>query len=136
MFLTVTVKMLNPASGTRVWNMFLLTWMYGIGVVIVPSLLAALLFRGGALLRGFGLDVVTNSGERASRARILLRNTFAYAPFVVFPAIAADAMNTEPDSLSGPAWLLVIPILLTVLSLLLPDRSLQDRLAGTFLVPK
>jgi len=135
-FLTATVRMLSPASVPRIWNVAVLVWLYGICVVMGPSLLATLLFRGGALLRGFGLDVVTGSGERASRARMFWRNTLAYLPFLVLPGIATARMSPTADGLSGPAWLIAVPFFLTALSLMLPNRGLQDRLAGTFIVPK
>ena len=44
---------------------------------VIPGLLAALLFRGGAALRVLGLTIVTGDGRLAARWRVFLRNLIA-----------------------------------------------------------
>lgn len=48
---------------------------------VIPGLLAALLFRGGAALRVLGLTIVTGDGRLAARWRVFLRNLIAWGPF-------------------------------------------------------
>ena len=168
--------------------------------VALPALLAALLFRGGLLLRVLGLAVVRKDGARASRLRVFWRSLVAWSPIVGVPVLLAvvvpllvlarsgaapkapkpiiteqiavappapvPATNTSPAvetvlaATNTPAvtsqnpeftpfggsmpssviWcgsvLALLVLGLTILSLALPGRSLQDRIAGTCLVPR
>ena len=98
-----------------------------------PALIAALLFRGGLLLRLLGLAVVRRDGERASRMRVLWRGLIAWSPFLAMPFLAAAL---SPAVGAGWTTVMVVGFLTACvgLSLSLPHRSLQDRLAGTCLV--
>jgi uncharacterized RDD family membrane protein YckC len=97
------------------------------------SLMAAL-FRGGLLLRAFGIAVVRADGSDASRWRILWRACLAWSwlPLggvllaLLAPASFAGAIATTTILLGG----------LIIWSAALPGRSLPDRLAGTWLVPR
>jgi hypothetical protein len=104
--------------------------VYGICTVILPGWIAALAFRGGVLLRAFGLVIVTKSGEPASRARTLWRSFIASLPFV----IASYALHGQSR------WLAVLPLFIALAlafsSALMRGRTLQDRLAGTVLVTR
>lgn len=118
-----------------------LTWSYTLSLVIVPGLAAALVFRGGALFRAFGIAVVRYDGKVASRGRIFLRNLITWIPFLVMPVpITIQLFGLTQEFVSnwpGPGWLVIaIPVLPTLISLMLPKRSLQDWLAGTYLVPR
>lgn len=99
----------------------------------LPALVAALLFRGGPLLRLLGLAVVRRDGERASRLRVLWRGLIAWSPFLATPFLA---MALTP--FAGAGWRAVIVLAFLALcvgwSLSLPNRGLPDRLAGTCLV--
>jgi uncharacterized RDD family membrane protein YckC len=113
----------------------LLVWAYGGYVVIAPGLLAALLFRGGPLWRAFGVAIVRRDGRPASRLRILWRNFLAFLPFLVLPPVARIfGLHARLE------WLMIALLALlgalALFSTLLPGRSLQDRLAGTWLVPR
>jgi hypothetical protein len=126
--------------------------------VALPSLVAALLFRGGLLLAMFGLAVVTPDGRRASRGRMLWRSIVAWSPLgvmffagpcllaLIVPAMqAAQGPGAEQAGdgsfPTGPILMAaaipgVIYLALVVWSLLLPHRGLPDRIAGTYLVPR
>ena len=113
----------------------ILGYVYGVFLVILPSWLASLCFRGGAMLHLLGIAVVKHDGSRASRGRVLWRNVLASLPFLLAPlAPMLPAMAMGPTA----AVCTVIAGLgaLALASALLPERSLQDRLAGTWLVPK
>jgi hypothetical protein len=98
-----------------------------------PALAAALFFRGGVLLRLLGLAVVRQDGERASRLRVLWRGLIAWSPFLAMPFLAAGL-----TPFLGAGWTAAVVVTLLAAcvawSLSLPNRSLQDRLAGTCLV--
>jgi uncharacterized RDD family membrane protein YckC len=98
-------------------------------VVIIPCLVASLLFRGGAMVRLLGIFFVDRDGLPASRWRITARNLVAWLPFLLIPA--ALSINELLPIIVG-----LVVICLTATSLLLPKRGLQDRLAGTWPVPR
>ena len=127
----------EPATGMRSANretrwiwIIGLGAKYGVCTVILPCWIAALAFGGGVLLRAFGLAIVKRTGEPASRGRVLWRNFLASAPFVI-AAFALRGQNRFAAALP-----LCAAIAVAVSSSLLRGRTLQDRLAGTDLVPR
>jgi hypothetical protein len=120
-------KQISPPSmvgltflGTFVWGAFF-------------SLIAAL-FRGGLLLRAFGVAVVRGDGLDASRGRILWRTCLAWSWLPVSGLIVAFL---TPASLAGAVGVAVMLCGGAIVwSAALPQRSLPDRLAGTWLVPR
>ena len=100
----------------------------------IPALVAALLFRGGLVLLIAGVTYVRRDGQRASRLRLLWRAMVAWSPsFLVF-VLSILAVSTKLNW--GPWLALALLGLLAVLSVALPVRGLQDRLAGTWPVPR
>jgi thiol-disulfide isomerase/thioredoxin len=101
--------------------------------VIIPSLLGALLFRGGLAIHLLGIAVVGRDG-RPSRMRALRRALIAWLPFLLSPMLV---MAWSMAVSANHAVIAVVTLLglATVLSLSLP-RSLQDIVACTWLVPK
>ena len=99
------------------------------------SLAAALLFRGGLLMRALGIAVVRGDGSDASRGLIFWRACVAwswmplgsFAVFLLSPLIGATATVVTIVSLI---------VAVGVWSAALPDRSLPDRISGTWLVPR
>ena len=127
----------EPATGMRSANretrwiwLIRLAAIYGVCTVILPCWIAALAFRGGVLLRAFGLAIVKRTGEPASRGRVLWRNFLASVPFV----IATCALHGQNRFVA--ALPLCAAIGLAICSALIRGRTLQDRLAGTDLVPR
>lgn len=95
----------------------------------LPAVVAALVARGGLLLQLFGLVVVRRDGAPASRLRIAWRALVAWSPVLLVPALLPLPMR----------FLFPLPLLLVagaLASALARGRSLQDRIAGTNLVPK
>jgi hypothetical protein len=112
--------------------------MTAIGLIIYvsfPALLAALLFRGGLAQRIAGVAFVRRDGALASRLRVFWRALLAWCPLVVALFIAPF----HPRWL-GPidpsAFAVSLVLFMALVSLLLPERGLQDRLAGTWPVPR
>jgi uncharacterized RDD family membrane protein YckC len=95
----------------------------------------ALLCRGGLVLRALGLAVVRHDGKRASRLRVFWRGVIAWAPFFLVPVLGSllTPLIRQFAAVLGPVVLALGP---TVWSLASPERSLQDRLAGTCLGPR
>jgi hypothetical protein len=100
----------------------------------VPTVFAAVLFRGGLVLLAAGVAFVRRDGRRASRLRLFWRSLLAWAP--VWPAFLLTAVGAGEHKnwivLAATAALCA----LALLSLLLPRRGLPDRLAGTWPVPR
>lgn len=131
-----------------------------------PALLLAFVFRGGPILRLFGLTVQDRYGNAATRARCLLRATVALAPVLLaaVPHCIIVFSNVWNRAVGQPIWtmgraseilfpnspkeivLLIVACVGSALNLVFiagsiwavvrPDRSLQDRIAGTRLMPK
>jgi serine/threonine protein kinase len=138
--LAVSARLLGESHPVP-WMMGL-GWLYGDLVVVLPALLAGAIFRGGPLLYGLGAVVVRPDGKPASRIRVLWRSILAWTPWLVLGGIASmlglTYSNLQPDLklLWVAAGCLATLGVFTGISILLPDRSLQDRLAGTYLVPR
>ncbi len=114
----------------------LMVLLVGLGVYVgLPALLCALAFRGGLVLRALGVAIVRKDGAPASRLRVFWRGLVAWSPVLLGPLLFA--MLKGP---LAPSWAAVLPGLLaiglTVLSLAHRQRNLQDRIAGTWLVPR
>jgi hypothetical protein len=125
-----------------------------VGLPLIPLLLlaalgplSAVIFRGGLVFRLLGVGVVTASGEEASRVRAFVRATIAWSPFVIVGLAVFFGMEAMEPSGEVPRlpwlplpWLVfgVLPsALLTVVAWSASSqRGLQDRLAGTCLVPR
>jgi hypothetical protein len=108
------------------------------GVLIwaaVFSLLCAIAFRGGALLRLLGIAVVIRTGADASRLRVLWRAIVAWAPCVI-GGIGGSFLVLIVPTATAIGIVATILVALVIWSAALPERSLQDRLAGTWLVPR
>jgi hypothetical protein len=123
----------NPM--TQSWFPLLAAYSGLMLYVGVPALIAALLFRGGLIMRAFGLTVVRPDGLQASRPRVFWRALVAWAPVLLAPVIFGCLKFTAGEfwAVMAPTWLVTG---LLAVSCSLPGRSLQDRLAGTWLVPR
>ena len=102
--------------------------------VCLPALLAALLFRGGVVLLVAGVTYVRKDGVAASRLRLLWRAIVAWGPAV--PVFIVAILALDKHWVWAPWLVLALFGLLAVLSVALPQRGLQDRLAGTWPVPR
>jgi hypothetical protein len=112
--------------------------VFGVSLLIyvaLPALLAALIFRNGLVLLAFGVAVVKRNGARASRLHVFGRSLVAWSPVLVGPVFMVML-----SPLIGMIWTTVLLSVLIVgfgaWSLALPGRGLQDRIAGTTLVPR
>ena len=97
-------------------------------------------------MRNLGIAVVTRTGQEASRLRAFGRGLVVWPPLI---AILVLLFRTNPQS-NGlwEGWQRHPTVIVTVVSLgivffgggiwavLHPERGLQDRIAGTSLVPR
>ena len=100
----------------------------------IPGIICGFLFRGGALLYLFGIAVQTMDGSRASRLRCLLRAVVAWSPLLLpYLAIVAGHESIGTELL----WILFpLAVLGAIYTIIRPERGIQDRIAGTYLVPR
>ncbi|MCX5655900.1 MAG: protein kinase [Planctomycetota bacterium] len=113
----------------------------------IVSIVCAIAFRSGLAMLIFGVVAVKRDGSQAGRLRVFWRALVTWSPYVLGfiglvalglwlfgkPTDAGD-MNVVLGSAGGLA--LGLFAVLAIVSALLPERGLQDRLAGTWLVPR
>lgn len=108
--------------------------------VCIPALIAALLFRGGLVLRLAGIAFARRDGRRASRLRVFWRAIVAWVPLfamlsLCFALLSSDNQLAVTNSVSF--WVgCGLCSAAAILSLALPQRGLPDCLAGTWPVPR
>jgi serine/threonine protein kinase len=129
----------GPLSGNPLWAVLMASSNY-ILLIGLPCIFAAVLFRGGLLMLMFQVVCTTKKGKQAGRIRMVWRAILWILPaFGVLVGIALLLFSPAPnDDLYRwiGAGLAAVSISLPFLSILLFDRSLLDRLSGTYLVPR
>ena len=106
---------------------------------VVFALPGAFLARGGLTLRAFGAALVNRRGEPASRFRALWRAMVTWSLAGALPIFfKANQKGTSIDTRSLILQSLVMALFIAgaVWTALHPSRSIQDRLAGTWIVPR
>ena len=127
---------------TRPITLVILTAMVAGGAacfVAVLGLIGAVVARGGFTLRSFGAALVIKDGRNASRARALFRAIVAWSPIALWIGIVKWGPKIQQAS-TGTALIATLAIVLLaaggVWAWLHPTRGIQDRLAGTWIVPR
>ena len=114
---------------------FSMAFMSLILYVCIPALIAALLFRGGLVLLAARISFVCKNGKPASRFRLLWRVFVTWSPILL-----AMLIVVFPQTWLSPKPAIVVAVsllgVLTIVSIVLPERGLQDRLAGVWPVPR
>jgi hypothetical protein len=110
----------------------------------------ALLWRGGLSFRLMGIDLVRADGRPAARWQCAWRALLVWGPIAVMLTTSvwvegqywnAWRAGAAPGALLWVSWatwwfgILLAPAF-AILAICLPTRSWQDRLAGTYLVPR
>jgi hypothetical protein len=121
------------------WALALLMTTWTCAVIAAGAILGALITRSGFTLRGVGAALVNNRGEDASRLRALWRVIVAWLPIAAALLLLRYGPKTQ-DMTPGAAALQTLPLLLLAAgaawAIARPSRGLQDRLAGTTIVPR
>jgi eukaryotic-like serine/threonine-protein kinase len=103
------------------------------------ALPGAFLARGGLTLRAFGAALVNRRGEPASRFRALWRAMVTWSLACALPIFFKanqKGTNIDTQSLILQSVVMALFIAGAVWTALHPSRSIQDRLAGTWIVPR
>ncbi len=121
-------------------------WLVALASAAGSSVVPMFLSGFGALLTGSGFTfrplagaLVTARGARASRLRALWRSAVTWAPMCA--VLVVIKISPKPPNYSV-VWLTVQTILMAliaaaaVFAVYHPSRSIQDRLAGTWVVPR
>jgi eukaryotic-like serine/threonine-protein kinase len=111
----------------------------------ISGVILAFILRGGLLLALFGIAVQRSDGDRAGRLRCLLRAVVAWSPLAV-PLVVGlgkyGGMSLSSSAIGLNAGDRLLELLLPLMALgavyavLRPERGIQDRIAGTCLVPR
>jgi uncharacterized RDD family membrane protein YckC len=128
-----------PQTATAAMSAIGVAFSAGFGVIFAG------VFSGGLFLRAFGLAVVSRDGRRAYRWRAIFRALVAWAPAVVVVWLAFRSRVPFADWTYAKAHLPATIGIVAATSLLIvgaivatlrPMRGLQDRIAGTWIVPR
>jgi uncharacterized RDD family membrane protein YckC len=120
---------------------FAAIFMFGLLFCLATNAIFALILAlacRGVCLRLLGFDIVANDGRRATRARVTSRALLAWSPVLVL-LIAAWVSGNFDDALTESP---LVPVSLLVFvagaayAIASPSRGIQDRLAGTWIVPR
>jgi len=126
-----------PRSGLK-REIQLMMWPMALGGFIWVgffSVAAALICRGGLIMRALGIAVVKRDGSDASRGRMLWRACVAWSWLPLTGILIAVLVPVAGVNIA----VAIAPVLLAAVVIwsgATPGRSLQDRLAGTWLVPR
>jgi hypothetical protein len=102
--------------------------------VAMLAVVANFVFRRG-LIRMMGLELVTADGRPASRLRMLARTAITWSPVLLLPFVMRFVARIPPG-FDGQPWWMVGMIAGAVVIAIWPTRGIQDRLAGTWVVPR
>jgi hypothetical protein len=120
------------------------TMLFVIAVAMMTEFIGAAAFRTLPVLRVFGITAVNRAGAPASRWRLLWRSALVWIPLLValliITGIFRDVTNDEPAfslavEFSIVVFLIAATDFVAIYAMVRPNAALQDRLAGTRLVP-
>lgn len=133
---------LTRAVGLSVGSLHAFMLLTGVCVCLV-----ALFFRRGPVMRSMSLEVVTKSGQPASRLRLLVRSLATWMSVAPIPALILAVVSVNSETGSVPHRVFWFGVVGSGVSLLLgavvfwyslrrPERGFGDLVAGTVTVPE
>ncbi len=127
-------SILETMWGSVEW-LAMISSMVVLGSIALIQLLELLLFRTTASHATFRLAVINSKGQRADRVRLLWRWAIVWLPlFVPMLFVAMLNKRTELIAFICAFALLVLWVGAAVYAVIVPNRGLHDRLAGTWVV--
>jgi hypothetical protein len=121
------------------WGLTAMMASAGAGVVAFLGLVGALVTRSSFTLRAMGATLVTSDGRDATRLHALRRTIVTWSPLALSWLFFKLGPPIKGTTL-GMALLYTLPLALlvggAVWAWLHPSRGLQDRIVGTWIVPR
>ncbi len=114
----------------RSWTLMLMMFSMTLMLISLFGIVWAFVLRGGLLLSACGIAVVTGDGRAASRLRALSRGLVAWG------LVGAGFWLGVGVGMAAGIVVGVLFLAGVVLALVHPSRGLQDRIVGTWLVPR
>jgi hypothetical protein len=131
-------KSSRPAAALR--GMAFTAFAVYAGTFSVPMILngiGALVTGSGFTFRPFGAMLVNKKGKRASRIRALWRAIVTWTPLVVtLMLFVFDRSDARSPVIALQCAVMLGMAAAAVSAILHPSRSIQDRLSGTWIVPR
>jgi eukaryotic-like serine/threonine-protein kinase len=143
------------------WEVIVTVISFALMFAVVPAVVSALVIPGGLVLNAMGIAVIGRRGREVSRLRSLWRAVIAWSPilvllaiYVTFYTLLLTRSAANPDDWSSLSnrlffwfldivsmdWVALSAVAILAVgagfAILSPARGLQDRIAGTWLVPK
>jgi hypothetical protein len=158
--LAEAAELVKPLVSDPSLNWVSCVWVVDLAQVVavceaILSLYCALAFREGPVMRLLGVAVVGRTGARAAWRQVFWRSLVVWSPVIInigivccffwraaFPFLVDNNPNSllAADRIRAATYIVFTPpavfVALGACSVLLPQRGLQDRLAGTYLVPR
>ncbi len=126
----------NDKPDNRPWYISLFSILTFLSFFFFASIFFVLAFRYPILLRLVGISVQTKKGERVGRLHCALRSLIAWLPILFFnPWVMRVVVIRPPVGYLFYLGLIALTLFGIVYAILNPSRGIQDRIAGTVLVP-
>ena len=118
------------------------------GILAIPSMVTATIFRGGMLFRLTGIALVGESGRVVGRGRAFVRSVIAWSAVLAAFSVTWFASPTfssqrlvsqDAAAVVAIAFLVALPLVHiagSIWAIVTPERGAQDRIARTYLVPR
>jgi hypothetical protein len=121
------------------WSMAVVMAAFGSAFVGVLALIGSLVARGGFSFRPFAVDLAIKDGRRASRFRALLRAIVTWSPAFLLCVLIRKGASPQQATVGQmllQTSVLAVFIAGAVWAIFHPVRAIQDRIAGTWIVPR
>jgi hypothetical protein len=121
------------------WSVLALIAAGSAAFVAVLGLIGALAVRGGFPLRAFGGALVRADGRDGSRLRGIVRALVTWSPVILFPVLITFGPPLDRITTGFAFLYTLVPVMLlagAVWAWRHPSRGIQDRIAGTWIVPR
>ncbi len=130
------LRRLAGPTRAALWYLNTASLLFNLALLSVGGLVAAVILRGGLGLRLALVHVQRWDGRPAGRSRCALRAAIAWLPALIPQAAAPLFGDQHPATLSLALTAPLILLAGTLYAVWHPTRGLQDRLAGTWLMPR
>ena len=117
---------------TSVSRLFILQ----MAIVAALAAVTTLASKGGVVLWWSGIGLTTGTGMAAPRAVVVWRTFVAWSPVLAGAVLVLGAGLHPRTALMAVIVAILLMLCGAVFAVLNPERGLQDRIAGTWLVPR